>query len=628
MSTEHQTNGSITAGAKDSVKSPKGWIRWSGLGVFVAVIASILALGYFSFTLVLKNQLEHYASQAWGAKIEIGSLDLGLMPLELGVQNLQITDPDKPMENILVIKRIGASLNFYHLVVGRKVIEDVFFNDLALHQPRKTSGALPKKIKKKVTADTEEAKKGKGIELPKMALPNPDEILKRESLQTVETANEIERQLKDVEQTWSKLQASLPNDQALQAYQKRLNELMQGDLSDYKNFAAKQEAFEQLKSELETKKQSIEKASQLLKTQLPKIQQQVAALKSMPQKDFNRLMDKYAMNQTGLSNVTYLLFGPQIQQWTDTGLKWYRKAEPFIAKLKAMQAERAAEEAKAKALAPQRALGEDVTFKEYDPQPDFIIKRVDVSGDMKWGRLEAKATQVTFDHPTSKLPILFNVKATPEGQPNALTIKGQSNFVTPGAPINQADFSWPAYQIKQWAVLKDDTLPVTMNQAVVDAAGQVSLVGLNKVNALINLDYQKVDMDVSGSTSKEVTRYIAPIFKEVNQFNVKADITGSVTSPNIGAKSNLDQLLSKAFNKALNKEMAQVKTQLRQELNARLEQELGPINQQLKGLLGEQLSLEKDSQDIEKMLSAKLEDQVKKETEKAVGQELKKLFKF
>lgn len=627
MSKEHETHDSMASEHK-AVKSPKGWIRWSGLGAFLAVVAAIVALGYLSFTLVLKNQLEHYASQAWGAKIEIGSLDLGLMPLELGVQNLQITDPDKPMENILVIKRIGASLNLYHLVVGRTVLEDVFFNDLALHQPRKTSGALPKKVKKKAAAETQDKTATNGIELPKMALPNPDDILKRESLQTVETANEIQRQLSDLDQTWSKLQDTLPNDQTLKTYQKRLTDLTQGDLKDFKNFTAKKEAFEQLKSELEAKKQSIEKASRLLTTQLPKIQQQVAALKSMPQKDFNRLMDKYAMNQTGLSNVTYLLFGPQIQEWTDTGLKWYRKAEPFITKLKAMQAERAAEEAKAKALAPQRALGENVVFKEYDPQPDFIVKRVDVSGDMKWGRLEAKASQVTFDHPSTQLPILFNVKATPEGQTNALTIKGQSSFVTPGAPINEADFSWQAYQIKNWDVLKDDTLPVTMNQALVNVAGQVSLIGLDQVDALINLDYQQVDMAVSGSKSKEVARYIAPIFKEVNQFTVKADITGEVASPSIGAKSNLDQLLSKAFNKALNKEIAHVKTQLKQELNAQLQQELGPINQQLKGLLGEQLALEKDSQDIEKMLSAKLEDQAKKEAEKAVGQELKKLFKF
>lgn len=627
MSTEHQTNDSMASGSKKPTKSPKGWVRWSGLGVFLAGIVGIVALGYFSFTLVLKNQLEHYASQAWGAKIEIGSLDLGLMPLELGVRDLQMTDPDKPMENILVIKRIGASLNFYHLVVGRTVIEDVFFNDLALHQPRKTSGALPKKTKKTIT-QTQKKTVTNGIELPKMALPNPDEILKRESLQTVETANEIERQLSDIDQAWSKLQDTLPNDQTLQAYQKRLTELTQGDLKDYKSFAAKKEAFEQLKSELEAKKQSIEKASGLLKTQLPKIQQQVVALKSMPQKDFNRLMDKYAMNQTGLSNVTYLLFGPQIQKWTDTGLKWYRKAEPFIAKLRAMQAERAAEEEKARALAPQRALGEDVAFKEYDPQPDFIVKRVDVSGDMTWGRLEAKASQVTFDHPTSKLPILFNVMALPEGQSNALKITGQSNFIKPSAPVNEADFSWQAYQVKQWNILKDDTLPVTMNQALVDATGRVSLVGLNQVDALIDLNYQQVDMTVSGSKSKEVKRYIAPIFKEVNQFKVKADIAGDVTSPNIGAKSDLDQLLSKAFNKALNKEMVQVKTQLKQALNARLQQELGPINQQLKGLLGEQLALEKDSQDIEKMLNAKLEDQAKKEAEKAVGKELKKLFKF
>ncbi len=53
---------------QSSQPAPKGWVRWSGLGVFAGIVVAVVAIGYFSFTTILKSQLEHYASQAWGRK--------------------------------------------------------------------------------------------------------------------------------------------------------------------------------------------------------------------------------------------------------------------------------------------------------------------------------------------------------------------------------------------------------------------------------------------------------------------------------------------------------------------------------------------------------------------------------
>ena len=88
----------------NSLPDPKGWVRWSGLGVFLAIIGGIIAIGYLSFSLLLKNQIESFATDAWGAKVEIGSLDIGLFPIRVGVFDLEITDPDKPMENLIQVE--------------------------------------------------------------------------------------------------------------------------------------------------------------------------------------------------------------------------------------------------------------------------------------------------------------------------------------------------------------------------------------------------------------------------------------------------------------------------------------------------------------------------------------------
>jgi uncharacterized protein (TIGR03545 family) len=613
---------------QSSQPAPKGWVRWSGLGVFAGIVVAVVAIGYFSFTTILKSQLEHYASQAWGAKIEIGSLDLGIMPIEVGLRELQVTDPDKPMENLLVLSRLSASLNLYHLIAGRTVIEDVNFTGLAMHQPRDTSGALAKASKTETTDTAEKDSKSGGFAMPDMALPDPNEILAREKLETLEAANRVQAQLDEIDQAWSEMQKELPSDAEIQDYQKRFESLT-GGKNDMQSILAKKDEFEKLQSELEAKKKTLEKAQDLLQNKLPKIQKDVVALKDLPEKDYNRLMSKYSLNQSGLSNVTYLLFGPQIQYWTDEGLSWYRKLEPFIAKLKTMQAEQAAETEK---QAPQRAFGVDVAFPEYDPQPDFIIKRINGSGTLDWGDIDIRVRQVTFDHPTTRLPVLFEVLGKPKGQDQALRVIGESNFTDPQAPLNEANIVWDGYRISDWTISGDKTLPVVMQQGLVDVTGKVSLVGVDEVNAVVDMAYQDVAMDVSQSASKEVKRYIAPLFDEVKAFKVKADISGEVTAPNINASSNLDKLMSGAFNKVLGQELQQVKAEFQDQLNAKLQEQLGPINQQLNGLLGDKAELGKETASLDKMLNFDFESLVKEqaggEAEKAVGDKLKNLFKF
>ncbi|MFT8024855.1 hypothetical protein ACMYMY_23135, partial [Salmonella enterica subsp. enterica serovar Enteritidis] len=92
----------------------------------------------------------------------------------------------------------------------------------------------------------------------------------------------------------------------------------------------------------------------------------------------------------------------------------------FIARLREMQASYQAEASETSA--PERALGTDVAFTEYDPQPDFIIKRINGSGTLDWGDIDIRVRQVTFDHPTTRLPVLFEVLGKPKGQDQALRV--------------------------------------------------------------------------------------------------------------------------------------------------------------------------------------------------------------
>lgn len=616
--------------AAKPVAKPKGWVRWSGLGFVLGGVGLFFLIGYLGITLGLKSQLEKGLSAAWGAKVEIGAIDLRLFPLIIGLEDLAITDTSKPMENLIQIDRISASLNLYHWVIGRTVIEQLQFMDLVLHQPRQTSGALPKKPKPEVSktkdasADAPSPLESLAVPLPEMALPSPETLLDRQSLQTVTVAKDIEKKLAEINQAWSNLETQIPSQQQLNDYQARFKTLTQGKIDSVQAFETKKAEFEALKQDLQTQQQALNKAQKTLTNQLPELQQQLKTLKQSPEQDYQRLLSTYSLDASGLSNFSYLVFGPQVQTWMNEGIKWFRKAEPVVAKLKAWMAEKAQQDALAAAAAPKRMVGQDIHFKEYDPQPDLIIKQIELGGNLDWGRLTAEASQVTFDHPKTRLPILFEVFAKPIQSEQPLSIIGESNFINPEQPVTKADVNWPQRQVNDWKIVKDKTLPLTLNRAVADVTGQIVLKANHQIDAWLNLDYQQVDMQIIDSPSKDVKRYVAPLFKDIRAFSVQSQVTGDWYAPKIGANSDLDKILSGAFNKLLKQELAKLKADLKAQLDAELAKQLAPIQKQLDKWLDKESQLALQQKGIGQILDSNWQANAKQALQQRLDAEVNK----
>lgn len=603
-----------TVKTANSLPDPKGWVRWSGLGVFLAIIGGIIAIGYLSFSLLLKNQIESFATDAWGAKVEIGSLDIGLFPIRVGVFDLEITDPDKPMENLIQVGKVGGSLNFYHLVVGRTVIEELNIEALSFNQARETSGEIVKR-EKSVSTDKKQDKNSLTFKVPSAAIPDLDSILAREKLKTFVVANKVQQQISELDSDWKRLEKEIPTEQDLIAYQKRFNQITKGSVRDLNDLQKRKQALETLQKEVKIKITNLRKSKDLFQQKLPALKKNVLALKELPAKDLARLKKQYGMNQQGLSNVTRLLYGDKIQAYVDQVQYWYNKAKPFIDEFKTSQ-ENTKQIAEEKM---KRDFGVDVVYREYDPQPDFIIKKIVLSSLIPWGDLALNVTDLNFDQVISKKPIRFIAQLQPNGQTGIMNIVGESNFIQPEMGFHLANITMNNYQIKDWSLSESEELPVIMKKGTNQVRGEIRLFENEKIKGTVNLIYQKVNFDLSKTNSKSVKRYISPIFSDIKQFTVSAGINGKLFSPKIDAKSDLDSKLSSAFKKALGKEIDQAKNKLTREFDRRVAKQLQPIDQQFSNLLGEQISVKKDYKKLQEILSKKPSqyvEQKKKELKK------------
>ncbi|WP_024851989.1 TIGR03545 family protein [Hydrogenovibrio kuenenii] len=619
-----QNNQTENTPKPEDVKKPKGWIRWSGLVSFLVLVGIGFAITYLALTMILKSQIEKYASQAWGAQISIHRLDFNFIPLGVSFSGIEVTDPKKPMQNLVSIGHLGASLNLYQLVVGRTVIEDMSLQHLAFNQPRTTSGALvvKKTSKVKETSEAEKSKKDSGFAVPSMIVPKPEEILSRQTFKTSEQADKINQSLNQLNSKWTDLQKQMPNSKVIADYQKRFEALTKGSIKSLADLKAKQAEFEKLQKEVSQKADVIKQGKNLFDKDLPQLQKDVNALQKMPAQDFANLQSTYSLDQNGLKNFTYLVYGDKVRNYTQKGLAIYEKVKPFIEKF---AAERAVAEKQAKEKA-KRQVGQNIAFLEHDPEPDFIIKRLKLSSELDWGQIQATAKDINFDQSKSRMATLFTVSAQPKTQTTALSIKGQSNWIQPGKGFTEAKISWPNYELKDWAMLKDDSLPLTMKSSKVAVNGKLKITEAQMLQGVVDLDYQKVNFDMGATKSKEVKQYLAPVFDDIHQFTVTSELSGKLFAPSIGARSDLDRKVSSSMNKVLNKQITDAKAQLKKQFDAQMAAQLKPINQKLASLLGDQVQLNGNAKSVDQMLSvspqqyvdqqkAKYEQQVKAQVE-------------
>ena len=203
----------------------KDMIRWKGLIAFVAVIALGIVLWLFFVDGFVERMIEKTGTWIVGAKVELDDADLSIFPLGLNLRRLQVTDPDKPMTNTVDIKRTVLSLDSLNLLRRKLIIERMAMEGVRFGTERKTSGALKRKPVDDEDELKEQGKEESRITLPSFEVPDVNEILKREELQSLKLVESLRKEVQDQKQSWQKRLEGLPDKKDFDDYEKRIEVL-------------------------------------------------------------------------------------------------------------------------------------------------------------------------------------------------------------------------------------------------------------------------------------------------------------------------------------------------------------------------------------------------------------------
>jgi uncharacterized protein (TIGR03545 family) len=133
-----------------------------------------------------------------------------------------VTNPDKPMTNAVQVDRIAFNMDGLNLLRHKVIIEEMAVEGVRFGTPRSHSGAVAKAAGGGAVSKAVETAKAV---LPTFKVPDVNEILSKESLESLKVAETLKADMQAQKDKWQKERAALPNKEKLADYQKRLEEL-------------------------------------------------------------------------------------------------------------------------------------------------------------------------------------------------------------------------------------------------------------------------------------------------------------------------------------------------------------------------------------------------------------------
>ena len=561
----------------------KQWIRWSGLVGFI-VLTAILVLGWlFAAGPLIKLSIETFGSQAANAKVDVKEVVLTFDPFGIEIQGVQVANAEKPMENLLQFDRAVADIELLPLLLGKGIVNEVALTGMAFSTARTSSGALEQGSSEPSSEDNDSKETGvqqskadeKEEDASSQKLPSADELLAREPLLTEQRGKAFKASFQTIKADSDKAIAALPDSKAFASYEEDFNRITSGRFESLADFQQRKKEFDALKKRIKQDQQAISQAKKVLSAGKKDLQGQWADLQAAPREDFEKLKGKYKLDGAGIANLSRLLFGDKVGQWSKEGLYWYEKVRPFLISDE--------EDVDEKASKHSRSEGRFIHFATDRPLPDLLIRQMQLAitlpvfegesmGDVAISVYDITHQQGVINKPTRIIATGNNLKDI-----QSLDLNGKLDHrVAPGK--DSFDLNIQGMALKNYDV---GAMGLKLNRSNIDIKGQAQLVE-GKIKGTGKAQFSQAEFSTKDKT--QVAKEMAKALQKINRFDIDVSAKGPLTAPKVAIGSDLDSKLNDAVNQRIKERQKELEKLLEKKLNDKLLSYGGDFKEQLRAM--------------------------------------------
>src|SRR4030043_1292871 len=568
-------------------------IRWSGLVVFIVMLGLITIFRLFFLDGIIKGIVEDRASLAVGAKVEIGDLRSKIFGLSVDIQNLQVANPEEPMRNAVEIGSLAFDLGAAPLLKKKIVIERMKVLDLAWNTPRKTSGALPPRLQKKVEAQKKPSGLGAKAEkrIEECVLPNfsiladlkkrsPEELLKGVNLQSAAFLGDYPKKVSAAKETWEKRLKELPTREEIEKDVKSFQTLKDQRPKDLTQLSAYLEKVNALQKKINDTQKTLTTAQQEFQTEMNHLKTSLQEVEKLKDTDVKTVMAKLGVQIPSATDLICVLLGKEVAHKVNWALGMYRKLSQYTSKGKP-------KEEKEKPKPVPRMKGMDVRFPITRGYPDFLLELAEFSArpDMKkasgvfaFERLAGELRGLTSHPAIYGKPTLFKLNGSMVGNlAKDFALAGQFDHRKTVAE-DRIDLNIKELRIEQAGNSGPTETPLRLASTLFNVNGSLGVKG-EALDGRVLLDVLNPKVAVGSSAA-----ILGDLLKNMGSFDLSLSIGGSLDQPSIGLSSSATKTLTSGLENLVQKEMKGLQDGIKNVISSRVDKGLTTNKNEVSGL--------------------------------------------
>ncbi len=342
--------------------------RYIRFGYILPRLVGVILLYYtvqFGAGYLLRSSVVEGGQAAIGARVELGKASVSLLDAKADLYDLAITNPQRPMENLLEAERVELDFETDSLLRRKAVAQRGSIRGLQFGTPREESGALTESSAKTTTTKIPAWIKASAKQTADAWVDDLNGKLTTDiakDFQSVRLAEEMaKRWPARYEELRTTAEALRSNTDRLKAdfYEARSNPLRNAEL-----LKSLPQRIKSLQGQLDSIYQEI--------GQLPnQIAAEKAQVAEARRHDEALLARRFQVDQLDSDSFTTYLLGEQVTEPLTELISWIRWTRQMMPSAKPTN------------RATERDRGVDIRFEGLAARPDLLIRQLDIEGTAK-----------------------------------------------------------------------------------------------------------------------------------------------------------------------------------------------------------------------------------------------------
>lgn len=621
----------------------KGPIRWEAIIPFTLICILVGAYFHFFFDGHLRRGLEWAGYKAVGSEVNIAKIETSFFNASLRIQDIEITDAEKPTHNSIKIGDIRFSMLWDALlrakvVVNEAAIEQIAFGTKRSHpgkvrppEPVSTEPGMAEKIKEQALKEAQEqaGENVLGDVIAMLGGSDSDAQLQKlqESLPSKAMLEKFETELKVKQQVWDQRLKGLPQGKDIQTLGARLEKIKTKDFKTPQELQTSLQELDKVFKDGDTMYKQVQSAGDELSKDLKSLDAQYKEIEKQIKADIKTLEQHFRIPKLDAKAMTMAVFNRYLQPYKAKFYRYKSMADKYLPP-NLMNKDGKKDDV---AIQPHpREKGIVYEFGRLNAYPLFWVKRTAVSS-------QAGATTEAGNIKGEILNITSNQKIT--GKPTVLKIAGDFpaqkiiGFLVNMSLDNTKPESEVGYRVKVDSysisgkeLVQSPDVSIAFEKATGAFDLQGKLVGLKNITLTMDNNFKNIAYQISAK-NEIADQILKAVFAGIPVVNLSVDAQGVIPNIPLSINSNLGPELQKGFEKQIQAKVDEA----RKRIQAMVDEEIGKQKSQieaqlnkLKGQLDQEVKKAQGQLDGQKKQAEARIDQAKKDAENQGKKQLEK----